>query len=150
MRLVIPPPVQLLICVALMWVAARAAPYLSVDAAFLKAVGVTLIAGGILLEVAAVIVFIRNRTTPNPLKPENARVLITDGLYRISRNPMYLGIAIVLTGWFLWLGNLLSFPVIPLFLWYNTQFQIKPEEEALEEKFGDDYRTYKNDVRRWV
>ncbi|MEO1475370.1 MAG: isoprenylcysteine carboxylmethyltransferase family protein, partial [Pseudomonadota bacterium] len=90
------------------------------------------------------------RTTVNPLRPDKATHLVVTGLYRISRNPMYLGLAILLTGWGLYLGDAANLAVLAAFIGFITIFQIKPEEEILRSKFGDDYIDYCRRVRRWI
>ncbi|MEE9302341.1 MAG: isoprenylcysteine carboxylmethyltransferase family protein, partial [Thiotrichaceae bacterium] len=80
----------------------------------------------------------------------NASHLVTSGMYRYTRNPMYVGLAILLTGWAIYLGSASPFLLIPLFVFVLTIQQIKPEEVILEEKFGQEYINYKNSVRRWL
>jgi len=150
MRLLIPPPLQGLIIGFAMWQIDRLTPALSLSIPGQKIIGGTLIATGIFIEVIAVIAFVRAKTTPNPLKPSNASTLVTDGLYRFSRNPMYLSLLGVLIGWAFWLGNPMNSVLLIAFVAYITAFQIKPEEEVLREKFGSDYDAYCQRVGRWV
>ena len=84
------------------------------------------------------------------MQPEKATRLVVGGLYRISRNPMYLGMLMVLIGIALWLGNPLNIALIGLFVALITELQIKPEEARLAEVFGDEYAAYKTRVRRWI
>jgi protein-S-isoprenylcysteine O-methyltransferase Ste14 len=86
----------------------------------------------------------------NPLKPDATTVLVTAGIYRFTRNPMYIGLTLTLLGWAAFLGNLLAFALLPLFVFYITQFQIKPEERALRSLFGSIYEDYCAKVRRWL
>lgn len=99
---------------------------------------------------AAFFGFVRSRTTINPLQPERASVLVTDGIYRYTRNPMYLSLLLLLLGYAveLWSWPALLGPVA--YVTYITRFQILPEERVLEDKFGADYRAYKRKVRRWI
>lgn len=97
-----------------------------------------------------VLSFRRARTTVNPLAPERASALVAEGIYRYSRNPMYVGFAQLLLGWALWLGSLSALLVLPLFVLWMNRFQIAPEESALEQLFGDEYRRYRQSVRRWL
>jgi protein-S-isoprenylcysteine O-methyltransferase Ste14 len=103
-----------------------------------------------LCALAAFLGFMRSRTTINPLKPERASVLVTDGIYRYTRNPMYLSLLLLLLGYAidLWRWPALLGPVA--YVAYITRFQILPEERVLEAKFGADYLGYKQKVRRWV
>jgi len=94
--------------------------------------------------------FLKADTTVNPLHPENASALVTSGIYRFSRNPMYLGCLLMLLALGLYLKSIPSFIMLPLFCWYITKTQIYAEEQALEKRFGESYRSYKLSVRRWV
>jgi protein-S-isoprenylcysteine O-methyltransferase Ste14 len=84
------------------------------------------------------------------LHPENASALVTYGIYRLSRNPMYCGMAALLLAWAAYLQSPLSVLGIAVFVLYITQFQIKPEERTLEKLFGDAFLRYKSSVRRWL
>lgn len=112
--------------------------------------GWTLVLCGFSLDVYCLLGFIRQKTTASPLKPGNASLLICDGFYRHSRNPMYLGMAILLTGWSLVLRNPLCLLVLPVFVAYINRFQIAPEERALSARFGDEYLAYTRRVPRWL
>jgi protein-S-isoprenylcysteine O-methyltransferase Ste14 len=94
--------------------------------------------------------FRRARTTVNPLKPESASSLVASGVYRVSRNPMYVGLCLVLLGWAVMLSNVLAYAIVPVFVLYMNRFQIGPEEAALERVFGADYVAYRARVRRWL
>ncbi len=86
-----------------------------------------------------------------PLKPfEETTNLVRGGLYKLTRNPMYLGMIMVLTGIAISLGSLVAFLFIPLFAWLIQSLFIVQEERILEEKFGDEYRQFKRQVRRWL
>lgn len=98
----------------------------------------------------AVVTFRRARTTLNPLAPSKARRLVTHGPYNVTRNPMYLGLSILLLGWAGWLGTLSGFFVLPVFVALVTYQQILPEERALEDLFGEEYVRYRHTVRRWL
>ena len=86
----------------------------------------------------------------NPLKPETSSRLVTSGIYRHTRNPMYLGMAVVLLGWAAWLGSAWSLLGIAMFAAYITRFQILPEETALQRIFGAEFDEYRERVRRWL
>jgi protein-S-isoprenylcysteine O-methyltransferase Ste14 len=86
----------------------------------------------------------------NPFAPDKSSTLVIDGIYRYTRNPMYLGLALLLVALAAFLGNAWSATVVPAYVWYMTQFQIKPEERALLEKFGSEFRAYTNSARRWL
>ena len=90
------------------------------------------------------------RTTINPLRPHNASAIVSHGIYRYTRNPMYVGLLMFLTAWAVWLSNLLAFAVLPVFVACLTRLQIIPEERILTEKFGETYTRYAQNVRRWI
>jgi len=104
----------------------------------------------VILGVLGLIQFYWNSTSIDPHKPEKAGNLVTGGIYRLSRNPMYVALLFLLIGFGFRLQNLPSLLLVPLFIWYMNRFQIKPEEEVLMEKFGEEYRKYTSRVRRWL
>jgi protein-S-isoprenylcysteine O-methyltransferase Ste14 len=108
--------------------------------------------GGLGVAVAAlgVISFRRARTTVNPLRPERASALVATGVYHWSRNPMYLGMLMVLIAWALHLGNLSAPMWLPVFVAFMNRSQIVPEERALATKFGEEFESYRAKVRRWL
>lgn len=150
MKLFIPPPLIGLLTGAGMWGLARMLPDLTIEASLLRWCALAVMAVGVLIEAVSVLAFLRARTTVTPLKPEKASTLVVSGLYHVSRNPMYLGMLILLIGWALWLANPAALILPPVFVLYLTVFQIKPEEAALSEKFGSDYEAYRGRVRRWI
>jgi protein-S-isoprenylcysteine O-methyltransferase Ste14 len=112
------------------------------------AIGLALLATVIAL--AGVVAFRANRTTVNPLNPAAASALVSSGVYRFSRNPMYLGFLLALSAWAIYLSNALAALLLPAFVAYMNRFQIKPEERALLAKFGPAFSKYVAAVRRWV
>lgn len=133
-----------------MWWIARSSGLPSADFPFRIPLAAALAGAGLLIDLVSVAAFIRARTTVNPLAPDKANALVVGGLYRFSRNPMYLGMLLILAGWAAWLAQPLALPVLIVFIVLIEILQIRPEERALEEKFGDDYRAYKKRVRRWI
>ncbi|CEA03946.1 isoprenylcysteine carboxyl methyltransferase [Pseudomonas saudimassiliensis] len=97
-----------------------------------------------------VLSFRRACTTVNPLQPQQASELVEAGIYRYSRNPMYLGFAIILTAWALILVSPLALLGVVVFVLYMNRFQIAPEERALEALFGESFVRYRVRVRRWI
>lgn len=102
------------------------------------------------LLVAGAMSFRYAGTTVNPLRPQDASSLVTSGVYRMTRNPMYTGLLLMLLAWAVFLSALWSFLVLPVFVLYVTRFQIQPEERMLAVIFGETYREYTNRVRRWL
>jgi len=150
MELKIPPPVVALITVALIWLCGTLFQALTFQVPGLKFVALLLTMSGILIEITSVYRFIREKTTINPLNPKKSQSLVTHGFYRFSRNPMYLGMLLLLSAFTLWLANPTG--LIPLvgFIGYITQYQIKPEEKILSELFGQHYEDYRSKVSRWI
>jgi protein-S-isoprenylcysteine O-methyltransferase Ste14 len=103
-----------------------------------------------LLGFVAIYSFRKHQTTVNPTKPETTSVIVNSGIYAYSRNPMYLAMLIFLIAVSALYENALAFLPIPLFIWFITQYQIKPEEKILAEKFREDYQKYLLTVRRWI
>jgi protein-S-isoprenylcysteine O-methyltransferase Ste14 len=107
------------------------------------------IAGAVMTGLA-MLSFWRARTTANPMKPSSASFLVTSGIYRFTRNPMYLGMLLLLVGWALYVANALALLFLPAFILYMNRFQIKPEERALTARFGREYLEYMSQVHRWI
>lgn len=146
----IPPPVvMLLLCIA-MWCVARAFPEARMPLSWLGAIGGVLILLGLTLELRPALQFARARTTVNPMRPATSAALVTSGFYRFSRNPMYVGQALLLLGVGCLLRNAYAFLALPALIGYITVFQILPEERALSAKFGAEYDAYRRRVRRWL
>jgi protein-S-isoprenylcysteine O-methyltransferase Ste14 len=107
-------------------------------------------AAGVMIVTTAFMTFRRVRTTVNPLDPSKATHLVTGGVFSISRNPMYLGLVLVLMGWATWLGTASPWLIVPLFWVVITYGQILPEEHALTQLFGQRYAAYRREVSRWL
>ena len=150
MELKIPPPLYMAAFLLFMWLLKNSAPIFTWENGFFESVGVLLITIGLLFDVWSFMGFVKSKTTINPLKPEKANNLVTDRLYRFTRNPMYLGMALILTGWAFYLGGFSSLLLLPGFVFLLTKYQIKPEERILESIFGEEYVRYKTEVRRWI
>ena len=105
---------------------------------------------GLCILILAVNSFKKQNTTVNPIKIENASSLVTSGIFEYSRNPMYLGMAIILFGLALMFNVIGGTLFTVLFAIYITKFQIRPEEEVMERLFGEDFLQYKQNVRMWL
>jgi protein-S-isoprenylcysteine O-methyltransferase Ste14 len=150
LELKIPPPVVALAFGALMWAASPlVAP---VEVAFGNRVGVAVVLAsvGLLIDLVAIVTFWRARTTVNPMKPGATLALVTGGVYRFSRNPMYVGLVLFLLAWAVYLSSWLALLFVPVFVIYISRFQIQPEERAMLSLFGPDYSSYQAKVRRWL
>ncbi len=107
---------------------------------------------GVLIGLIGVITFKRAKTTVNPVSVEKASSLVTHGIFRATRNPMYLGMALGIIGVSVYLQSNIIMSLFFLFFYisYMTRFQIVPEERVLTELFGDTYTTYLESTRRWL
>lgn len=146
----VPPPVLALGTAALMWWVDRHVPLLRLLVPPWNRIGWGFIGAGLFVDAGSVAAFVRAKTTVNPVRVDRATRLVTTGLYRVSRNPMYLGLITVLAGWALLLGRLGPFLLIAVFERLMVTFQIRAEEIALAARFGDEYVAYARRVGRWI
>lgn len=150
MKLLVPPPIVALVSGLGMWAVASALPTTSIAFPYQFVLGYGLIGLGVLIDLVSVLAFLKANTTVTPLAPEKASSLVTGGLYRFTRNPMYLGLLIILCGLAVLFGSLFNIAVLVAFITYISVFQIMPEEARLSQIFGSDYEAYKRSVRRWI
>lgn len=150
LELKVPPVAQALVIGFLMWLLSASLPSLALSLPWRTMLALAFYVAGTVIALAGLVEFIRRKTTVNPVTPGAAAVVVTSGIYRWSRNPMYLGLLLVLIGWAVWLSNLMAFALLPLFVLYMNRFQIEPEERALSAKFGRSFTEYTRSVRRWV
>lgn len=150
LELKVPPVLVTVLCALLMWLISGhtpgiiLSPWVKIPVALLLA-GIAGYAG-----LAGVAAFRGEATTVNPLKPDTCSSLVTSGIYRRTRNPMYLALMLALAAWGFYLANLFSLLMVAVFIFYMNRFQIEPEERALETIFGSEFNDYKEQVRRWV
>ena len=133
-----------------MWAASWATPAFDFRFPARVSSSASLAALGVVIAIAGVVSFRRAKTTVNPMRPESASSLVVSGIYRYTRNPMYLGLLLLLLGWAIFLSNLAAFAVLPAFVVYINRFQIGPEERALDALFPREYPAYRARVRRWI
>jgi protein-S-isoprenylcysteine O-methyltransferase Ste14 len=150
LELKIPPLILAGVFAAVMWLLARALPALAFNFPGQAVIAIVLAAGGAMFVLAGVLQFRRAGTTVDPRTPQATRQVVTGGVYRLSRNPMYVGFALLLAGAGVQFGNLLALLLLPLFVVYMNRFQIEPEERALLQQFGEHYADYLRTVRRWL
>ena len=146
----VPPPAVALLFGLLMWLASSViAP---VEVPFGTRVGVALVLAcvGLTFGCAAMLSFVRAKTTMNPTKPSATSSLVTGDVFRFTRNPMYLSLLLYLLAWAAYLSNWLALLLVPVFVLYINELQIKPEERALSALFGAEFASYKARVRRWL
>ncbi len=146
----VPPPLVFVLVAAAMWAAARLAPGSTIlDGLRLPLAG-ALALGGLWFGASGIVALRRARTTTDPVNIDAASSLVTGGIYRITRNPMYVGLTALLLGWTVVLGSPWAALGPVAFVLWITRFQIMPEERVLTAKFGAAYADYRKRVRRWI
>ena len=113
-------------------------------------IGALLLLLGFVILISAVQLFRKEQTTVNPLSPEQATKLVTNGIFKHSRNPMYLGMAFILSSMAVFFNLIGGAILIVLFCFYITKFQIIPEERAMTNLFPQDFPRYMQATRRWI
>ena len=142
---IVPPPVIFIGCVLMMAYLPNPYPF-----------SINVLIAYLMVLVSSAIVFFslwqfyKSKANINPIHLEKSNVFVVDGIYRFSRNPMYLSLEGLLVAWAVYLQSAVSFLGVFLFVYLITQWQIKPEEYWLEKKFGEFYLAYKKKVRRWI
>jgi protein-S-isoprenylcysteine O-methyltransferase Ste14 len=150
LELKIPPVIVWLVFAGAMLGVTYSAPGLSFTLAGSSLIALALVTAGGAMAVAGVNAFRARRTTVNPLTPSASSAVVSGGVYRVTRNPMYAGFVLALGGWAVYLSNAGAALLVPAFIAYMTQYQIKPEERALLAKFGSEFAQYMSRVRRWL
>ena len=142
----------MVLCGAIAWVVAYALPagIIALPPSLRPMLIASLAGLGLLFNLSPKLAFGRAGTTVNPLRPAASRVLVITGLYRLSRNPMYLGFSLALLGCALLLGSASPFLVVLAFVMITDRWYIPYEERAMAARFGQDYQHYCNRVRRWL
>ncbi len=149
MELKVPPAIVFLFFAGLMYLLRTFLPIGGFDFFGRRFLEFFLAGVAIIVAVVALIQFFLSKTTIDPSKPQKTNALVTTGLYNYSRNPMYLAMLLLLLAWILVLGNAFNILLTAGFVGYMNRFQIVPEEEILQKRFGKDYANYKVLVRRW-
>jgi protein-S-isoprenylcysteine O-methyltransferase Ste14 len=144
----IPPPLVTLIFGLSIYFSRELFPTIEIKYSFY--VGIFLLLLGFLILISAVRLFRIDQTTVNPLSPMQATKLVTEGVFKFSRNPMYLGMACVLASLAMFFNIIGGIVFIALFCAYITKFQIIPEEKAMSDLFSEDFDQYKQTTRRWI
>jgi protein-S-isoprenylcysteine O-methyltransferase Ste14 len=142
------PPTYLLIALILMALLDLLIPVVKFVPTPWNLFGILPLAGGIALNLLADRAFHRAETTVKPFEASSA--LVTDGVFRLSRNPMYLGYLLILLGIGLLLRSLMPLVVIPIFGYLMARVYIRTEEKMLQDTFGPAWDTYARRVRRWI
>ncbi len=146
----IPPPALVLIFAFGMWAAASLQAPVTIDPHVHLALRIAIGLFALTFGLSGIFTFRRARTTINPVQIDQASRVVTHGIYRVTRNPMYVGLTGLLTMWAVHLAVPLAFLGPVVFAAFIHWFQILPEERAMEKKFGREYLDYKSRVRRWL
>jgi protein-S-isoprenylcysteine O-methyltransferase Ste14 len=150
LELRIPPVALVLLSAAFMWALDAAGAALDFELAGKNTLAAALAVLGVAVTGGGLAAFRSARTTVNPMQPEEASALVVRGVYRVTRNPMYLGFLFLLLAWAAYLANIGALLVVAAFVVYMNRFQIAPEERALAALFGAQFEDYKRRVRRWI
>lgn len=146
----IPPPIVAFVMAAMMWLIARARPEIEYGSALRHLIVAILATAGGVFACSGFLAFGRAKTTVDPINIQNASALVTTGIFRYTRNPMYVSLLALLLAWAAYLSVPWTLFGPLAFALFMTRFQIIPEERVLQEKFGDAYAAYRLQVRRWL
>jgi len=146
----IPPPLIGIIIAVVMWWLSTVTSIFVLPTVIKYSLVSSFICIGIFFDLAGIISFRLAKTTVNPLKPQKVSTLVTSGIYQFTRNPMYVGLALLLLAWASYLGSIWSVTLIGVYILYIQRFQIIPEERALTALFEEEFTHYKSQVRRWL
>lgn len=146
----VPPPLVAAILALAMFLVRGRGVALPLERPGRIAVAIALAVAGLAVALPAVLAFRRARTTIDPHRIDKASTLVTGGVFALTRNPMYLGVALLLTGWAAYLGTLPVWLGPVLFVAWITRFQIVPEERMLSARFGDAFESWRRRTRRWL
>lgn len=150
LELKVPPLVVGVIACGLTWLTARLLSNMSFGFPLQTLSGGALMLAGALLAVAGVGLFRRARTTVDPRDPTASSSLVTGGVYRVTRNPMYVGFVAIVLGLAVQVGNLVALVWPIAFAWYLDRFQVRPEERLLRARFGAEFEAFARRTRRWL
>lgn len=146
----IPPPIIMAVFALTIWLLRGIGPAIPLYGAIKGACVAIFFGLAIVIDVLAILEFRKFKTTINPLSPDKANSIVKTGIFAHTRNPMYLGMLILLISWAIFNGAIIGLAIIPFFWLYITKFQIIPEERALIAKFGQEYLDYLKCVKPWL
>ena len=144
----IPPPLIVLVLIVSIYFSSKKIDPINIPLQL--EISIFILSAGILIFLNPVLQFIKSKTTVNPIQFEEVNKLVTSGIFKYSRNPMYLGMLMIVLSTSIFYLNIYSILTPLLFILWINKFQIKREEEFLIEKFGDEYLSYKKKTRRWI
>ena len=147
-KLKIPPPILVIILITSIYFSSDKLDLISIP--YRTLFSIVILSIGLLIIINPVVKFIKSKTTVNPVEFKNVEKLVTSGIYKYSRNPMYLGMIMIIISTTVYYLNFYSLLTPFIFYFWINRFQIKREEVFLEEKFGQEYLSYKTKTRRWI
>ena len=147
-KLKIPPPILVIVLITSIYFSSDKLDLISIP--YRTLFSIVILSIGILVIINPVVKFIKSKTTVNPVEFKNVEKLVTSGIYKYSRNPMYLGMIMIIISTTVYYLNFYSLLTPFIFYFWINRFQIKREEVFLEEKFGQEYLSYKTKTRRWI
>jgi protein-S-isoprenylcysteine O-methyltransferase Ste14 len=150
LELKVPPPIVASVLALLMWLTPAVVGLVQMPDLARVLSAIVLVCIGLSVSIAGMLAFRRAKTTVNPVKASLASSLVVQGVYRYTRNPMYVGLLLALLAWAVFLANPFAVLWVVVFVLYITRFQIIPEEHVLASLFGAEYEAYKGKVRRWI
>lgn len=150
LELKIPPVVLVALFALAMWLLTQWLPPLALPQSWRLVLAGAFAASGVAIALSGVLAFRRANTTVDPRVPQQSSSLVIRGIYRYSRNPMYVGFLLLLAALGFYLMSAAALALLPLFVWYMNRFQIVPEERHLLQNFGNEYQAYTQQVRRWL
>jgi len=143
----IPPPLVTMLCIGIIYLFEIQIEYSHPN---LKTVGIIFLILGLIIIFLAVLKFIKTKTTVDPTRPHKTSNLVITGIYKITRNPMYLGMLFLIIAYAIYNNNIIGCIIIPVFIFYINKFQIEPEEIEMRKKFGESFENYCKKVNRWL
>ena len=144
----VPPPILVLILVVSIYMSQYQLE--TTHLPYNNSISLVILLVGALILINPVFKFIKSKTTVNPVKFVKVNKLVTSGIYKYSRNPMYLGMILIIISTSIFYLNYYSVLTPFIFYFWINKFQIKREEIFLKEKFGKDYLSYMSKTRRWI
>ena len=148
MKTIIPPPILAVLMIGLVYLSTLFFELVTFD--YQGVLSILLVIIGLACASPSFRLFSRHKTTISPFTPSETAVLLTEGMYRYSRNPMYLGLLLLIISSTIWFGSWLGMFISLIFICLMNFVQIIPEEDALLKIFGEEYNEYKKKVRRWI
>ena len=143
----IPPPLVTILCIGIIYLFESTIKFSKHD---FKTVGLIFLILGLIIIFSAVLKFIKTKTTVDPTRPHKTSNLVITGIYKLTRNPMYLGMLFLIMAYSIYNYNIFGCIVVPFFIFYINKFQIEPEEIEMRKKFGESFENYCKKVNRWL